>query len=104
MQMYDVPIEEQQLLLEQLKQYGKTITYEQLIDSRVLCKQGLVYDYVYGQLRFFTITGSGFSAVDSSGHRVTFRATRFKKFRTDAFRFESTTGWEEYCLYKEAQI
>lgn len=101
MQMYDIPIEEQEILLTQLKDYGPYITYEQLLDTRILTKYGLVYDYIYGQLRFFTITSSGFSAVDSSGRRVTFRPTRFKKFKTNAFRFECTTSWEDYCAYKE---
>lgn len=95
-------LDEQISALNQIRDlYGSKITYSQFIDCRLAGLEGLVYDYIVGQLRFFTLTGKGFSAVDSSGRRIPFRATRFKWFNIEQFRFEQTTSWEEYCLTKE---
>lgn len=98
MEMYQTDNEEQLELLSQLKsKYGTTITWTEFLDSDIICKPGLIYDYIYGQLRFFSINSSGFSCIDGTGRRVLFRPTRLHKFYTDHFRFEPGVSWEEYA-------
>lgn len=96
---YDLLPDEQESILAEIRDFGKYITYNDFYDGRFACYMGLTYDYIYGQLRFFSMTEQGVSAVDSSGKRVLLRRSRFKKLRTDAFRFEQTTGWEDYLNY-----
>ena len=49
MEMYQTDIEEQLELLSQLKsKYGTTITWTEFMDSDIICKPGLIYDYIYG--------------------------------------------------------
>lgn len=96
---YDLPPDEQESILTAIRGFGQHITYSELYDGRFTCYMGLTYDYIYGQLRFFSMTEQGVSAIDSSGKRVLLRRSRFKKLRTDAFRFEQTTGWEDYLNY-----
>ncbi len=98
---YDLPPDEQESILTALRDFGPFITYKELYDGRFACYMGLTYDYIYGQLRFFSMTEQGVSAIDSSGRRVLLRCSRFKKLRTDAFRFERTTGWDDYLSYME---
>mgnify|MGYP004548977927 FL=1 len=96
---YDLPADEQESILAAISDFGPFITYNEFYDNNFACYMGLTYDYIYGQLRFFSMTEQGVSAVDSSGRRVLLRRSRFKKLRTDAFRFERTTGWEDYLNY-----
>ena len=96
---YDLPPDEQEGILTAIRDFGPFITYNEFYDEHFACYIGLTYDYIYGQLRFFSMTEQGVSAVDSSGKRVLLRRSRFKKLRTDAFRFERTTGWDDYLSY-----
>lgn len=96
---YDLPPDEQESILTAIRYFGQYITYNEFYDGRFACYMGLTYDYIYGQLRFFSMTEQGVSAIDSSGRRVLLRRSRFKRLRTDAFRFERTTGWDDYLNY-----
>ena len=98
---YDLPPDDQESILSTIRDFGPFITYNELYDGRFACYMGLTYDYIYGQLRFFNMTEQGISAIDSSGRRVLLRRSRFKRLRTDAFRFERTTGWDDYLSYME---
>ncbi len=98
---YDLPPDEQEGILAAIRDFGPFITYNEFYDNNLACYMGLTYDYIYGQLRFFSMTEQGVSAVDSSGRRVLLRRSRFKKLKTDAFRFERTTGWDDYLSYTE---
>ena len=100
---YDLPPEAQESILTAIRDLGQYITYNDFYDGRFACYMGLTYDYIYGQLRFFSMTEKGVSAIDSSGRRVLLRRSRFKKLRTDAFRFERTTGWEDYLSYMDSR-
>lgn len=96
---YDLPPDEQESILTAIRDFGQYITYNEFYDGHFACYMGLIYDYIYGQLRFFSMTEQGVSAVDSSGRRVLLRRSRFKRLRTAAFRFERTTGWEDFLNY-----
>ncbi len=98
---YDLPPGDQESILAAIRDFGPFITYNEFYDNNLACYMGLTYDYIYGQLRFFSMTEQGVSAVDSSGRRVLLRRSRFKRLRTDAFRFEQTTGWDDYLSYTE---